>query len=131
MSKRLPDNCLSLYADLLQKTIASQHAVLNGGSFVSKSIKGAVYWYYQTKIVGQTKQKYLGRESESLLQEIEQAKAQGASLKAILSERQRLHWKKAGPQKYLSAWRMPGSFHLVAYWLALLPIHVTGICWAS
>ncbi|HEX7455281.1 MAG TPA: GSU2403 family nucleotidyltransferase fold protein [Gallionella sp.] len=88
--KRLPDNCLSLYADLLQKTIASQHAILSGGSFVSKSIKGAVYWYCQTKIAGQTKQKYLGRESESLLQDIEQAKAQGASLKAILSERQRL-----------------------------------------
>lgn len=90
MINRLPDNCLSLYADLLQKTIDSQHAILSGGSFVSKSIKGAVYWYYQTKIGGQTKQKYLGRESESLLKDIEQAKAQSASLKAILSERQRL-----------------------------------------
>ncbi len=75
MIKRLPDNCLSLYADLLQKTIESQHAVLGGGSFVSKSIKGAVYWYYQTKIGGETKQKYIGRESESLLKDIEQAKA--------------------------------------------------------
>ena len=90
MIKRLPDNCLSLYADLLQKTIDSQHAILSGGSFVSKSIKGAVYWYYQTKIGGETKQKYIGRESESLLRDIEQAKAQSTSLKAILSERQRL-----------------------------------------
>lgn len=90
MIKRLPDNCLSLYADLLQKTIESQHAVLSGGSFVSKNIKGAVYWYYQTKIGGETKQKYIGRESESLLKDIERAKAQSVSLKAILSERQRL-----------------------------------------
>lgn len=90
MIDRLPDNCLSLYADLLQKTIASQHIILSGGSFVSKSIKGAVYWYYQTKIGGQAKQKYLGRESELLLNDIERAKVQSASLKAILSERQRL-----------------------------------------
>jgi hypothetical protein len=90
MINRLPDNCLSLYADLLQKTIDSQHAILSGGSFVSKSIKGAIYWYYQTKIGGQSKQKYLGRESELLLKDIEQSKAQSATLKTILSERQRL-----------------------------------------
>jgi hypothetical protein len=90
MINRLSDNCLSLYADLLQKTIDSQHAILSGGSFVSKSIKGAVYWYYQTKVGGQTKQKYLGRESEVLLKNIDQAKEQNSSLKSILSERQRL-----------------------------------------
>ncbi|MDO9052932.1 MAG: GSU2403 family nucleotidyltransferase fold protein [Gallionella sp.] len=90
MIKRLPDNCLSLYADLLQKTIASQHAILSGGSFVSKNIQGSVYWYYQTKIGGVARQKYLGRESEYLLKDIEQAKAQRHSLKDILSERQRL-----------------------------------------
>lgn len=90
MIKRLPDNCSLLYADLLQKTMDSQHAILSGGSFVSKNIKGITYWYYQTKSGGETKQKYIGRESESLRKEIERAKAQSASLKAILSERQRL-----------------------------------------
>lgn len=119
MIKRLPDNCLSLYADLLQKTMDSQHATLSGGSFVSKNIKGAVYWYYQTKISGETKQKYLGRESESLLKDIEQAKAQSASLKAILSERQRLvamlgvggaPLEKGRPAKILSSMADAGLF---------------------
>lgn len=119
MIKRLPDNCLSLYADLLQKTMDSQHATLSGGSFVSKNIKGAVYWYYQTKIGGETKQKYLGRESESLLKDIEQAKAQSASLKAILSERQRLvamlgvggaPLEKGRPAKILSSMADAGLF---------------------
>lgn len=119
MIKRLPGNCLSLYADLLQKTIDSQHAILSGGSFVSKSIKGAVYWYYQTKIGGETKQKYIGRESESLLKDIEQAKAQSSSLKAILSERQRLvamlgvggaTLEKGRPAKILSSMADAGLF---------------------
>ena len=119
MIKRLPDNCLSLYADLLQKSIDSQHAILGGGSFVSKTIKGAVYWYSQTKIGGETKQKYLGRESESLLKEIAQAKEQSSSLKAILAERQRLvamlgvggaSLEKGRPAKILACMKDAGLF---------------------
>lgn len=119
MINRLPDNCLSLYADLLQKTIDSQHALLSGGSFVSKNIKGAAYWYYQTKIGGETKQKYIGRESESLLMDIDQAKAQSASLKTILAERQRLvamlgisgaSLEKGRPVKILSSMVDAGLF---------------------
>lgn len=119
MIKRLPDNCLSLYADLLQKSLDSQHAILNGGSFVFKNIKGTVYWYYQTKSFGQTKQKYLGRESDALLRDIEQAKAQCVSSKAIISERQRLVamlgaggalLEKGRPVKILSSMADAGLF---------------------
>ena len=119
MINRLPDNCLSLYADLLQKSLDSQHALLNGGCFVSKNIKGAVYWYHQTKISGETKQKYLGRESEPLLNEIEQAKEQSRSLKGILAERQRLvamlgvggaSLTKGRPAKILSSMADAGLF---------------------
>lgn len=70
MIHRLPDNCLLLYADLLQKTIDSRHALLRGGAFVSKDIGGTNYWYYQTKSAAGTKQKYLGKESDELLKEI-------------------------------------------------------------
>ena len=119
MINRLPDNCLSLYADLLQKTIASRHAILSGGSFVSKNIKGAVYWYYQSKIGGEAKQKYLGRESELLLKDIQQAKELHSSSKAILAERKRLvamlgvggaSLEKGRPVKILSSMVDAGLF---------------------
>jgi hypothetical protein len=119
MIKRLPDNCLLLYADLLQKTIDSRHVVLSGGAFVSKKIGGATYWYYQTKSKEGTKQKYLGKESDDLLSDIKQAKEARQSANAIIAERQRLiamlgvggaFLEKGRPTKILSCMADAGLF---------------------
>lgn len=90
MIKRLPENCTLLYSDLLQKVESSQCVPIGGGSFTSKTIKGATYWYFQTKSNGETIQKYLGRESDALLQSIELSKGQSEWFKRILDERKRL-----------------------------------------
>ena len=120
MIKRLPDNCISLYANLLQKTMDSRNVPLSGGSFVSKKIGESVYWYYQTKDAGATKQKYLGKESEALLDGIERAKRLSASSKSILGERARLvamlgaggaFLEKGRPAKILSMVSDAGLFH--------------------
>ncbi|MEO8332723.1 MAG: GSU2403 family nucleotidyltransferase fold protein [Gallionella sp.] len=90
MPKRLPDNCVTLYADLMQKVLDSAIVTLAGGSFTSKMIGDARYWYYQLRtLTGQT-QKYLGKETPELLELIEKAKQDRASASAILNERRRL-----------------------------------------
>jgi len=90
MQKRLPDNCLLLYSDLLQKTIDSSYALLGGGAFVSKEIAGIRYWYFQTKSKEGTKQKYIGKQSDDLLKNIGRAKASRESMQKIIGERRRL-----------------------------------------
>ena len=90
MFKRLPDNCAAIYADLLQKADGSALVALTGGTFTSKTIGGARYWYYQVRtLVGQV-QKYLGKESADLLDQIQQAKAARNQAQTILDERRRL-----------------------------------------
>lgn len=91
MIKRLPDNCSALYADLLQKAADSGLLILSGGSFTSKTISGAKYWYYQTKQVnGQRKQTCLGKETPELLEQIAGAKRRKTEASVILAERKRL-----------------------------------------
>jgi hypothetical protein len=90
MLKRLSDNCVTLYADLMQKVLDSAIVTLAGGSFTSKMIGDTRYWYYQLRtLTGQT-QKYLGKETPELLELIEKAKQDRASASAILNERRRL-----------------------------------------
>lgn len=90
MIKRLSDSCSLLYSDLMQKVFDSQNALLSGGSFVSKSIGGATYWYSQSKLNGTSRQKYLGRETDELLKSIQQSKSMIESASHILSERRKL-----------------------------------------
>ena len=90
MPKRLSDNCVTLYADLMQKVLDSAIVTLAGGSFTSKMIGDTRYWYYQLRtLTGQT-QKYLGKETPELLELIGKAKQDRASASAILNERRRL-----------------------------------------
>jgi hypothetical protein len=88
MISRLPDNCSTLYADLMQKV--SLYAPSTQGAFVSKTIKGSRYWYHQTDTVAGRKQTYLGQESDALLTEIASRKAIIAAHRELLSERRRL-----------------------------------------
>lgn len=90
MIKRLPDNCSAIYADLLQKVEDSPFVTLTGGAFVSKEIQGVRYWYYQTRALGKQTQKYLGKESASLLARINAARSAREKAGAILDERRRL-----------------------------------------
>lgn len=91
MAKRLPDNCTTLYSDLLQKVMDSRIITNPGGSFVSKVVKGATYWYFQTQQVsGQRKQLFIGRETPEILARIGAAKTAKADSANILAERKRL-----------------------------------------
>lgn len=70
--ERLPDAVQTLYAELLDQCVAAEGEVRAGamqrGSFVSKTIGGATYWYMQQTAGAEKKQTYLGRESPELLQ---------------------------------------------------------------
>jgi hypothetical protein len=88
MISRLPENCLALYADLMQKV--TLHASASGGAFVSKTIKGKTYWYHQTDTVAGRKQAYLGQESVELLAVIADRKEAMVRHRELLAERRRL-----------------------------------------
>jgi hypothetical protein len=60
------------------------------GSFVSKAIKGGVYWYLQRMEGERKRQQYLGRESPALLSWIESVKEARARLATDEAQRSRL-----------------------------------------
>lgn len=76
--ERLPESVQSLYAELFEQAVhgAAEAAASEVplGSFVSKTIKGSTYWYQQTAVGGYRRQRYLGRESPSLLAWVEEAR---------------------------------------------------------
>lgn len=90
MIKRLPESTQHLYAELLQKVAASPLVGLSGGTFVSKVVKGSRYWYYQASTAKGQVQRYIGRESDALLAQIQEARAAMAENQPILDERRRL-----------------------------------------
>jgi hypothetical protein len=80
MLARLPESLHTLYAELLDQALRAdaEHAVRGApdGSFVSKLVKGRRYWYLQRQEAGRKHQKYLGPETESLLEWIREAREQ-------------------------------------------------------
>lgn len=67
---RLSETAVTLYAELLdQCALADVEArtATAGGSFVSKSVRGATYWYFQQSSGPEKRQTYLGRETPALL----------------------------------------------------------------
>jgi hypothetical protein len=90
MISRLPDNCNVLYSDLQQKVLDSIF-IQTGGSFVSKTIKGVVYWYFQTpQVSGRRKQICIGRETPEVLSRVESARNTKADAAGVIEERKRL-----------------------------------------
>lgn len=68
---RLPEATQTLYAELLDQAIQAEaeevaRRLLPRGSFVSKTIKGRVYWYLQRLEAGRKAQYYLGVDSPQL-----------------------------------------------------------------
>jgi hypothetical protein len=85
--ERLPETTQTLYAELLEQAVhaEAEAAVAGGaahGTFVSKTIKGAAYWYLQRQEGDRKRQHYLGRESPTLLawiEEVRQARERSAA----------------------------------------------------
>jgi hypothetical protein len=68
---RLPESVHTLYAELLEQTLQAEAEAVAGrlpapGSFVSKEVRGARYWYLQRSEAGRTRQYYLGRDTPAL-----------------------------------------------------------------
>ena len=81
--RRLPETVQVLYAELLDQLRAAEQEfhLPVGGSFVSKTIAGRVYWYLQRNEKGRRTQTYLGPETPELKKQIGAAKEQQADLK--------------------------------------------------
>jgi hypothetical protein len=80
---RLPESVQVLYAELLDQLRAAEndfHLPI-GGSFVSKTIGGRVYWYLQRDQNGRRTQTYLGPDTPELREQIAAAKEQQVDLK--------------------------------------------------
>jgi len=61
------------YAELLERCAAAafDDAFVEDGAFISKTIKGRRYWYFQTRTGDERKQLYVGPETTELLERIE------------------------------------------------------------
>lgn len=76
---RLPESVQTLYAELLdQLRVADAEAAIGGtaGTFVSKKIRGRVYWYVQRSEGAAKSQIYLGPETPELLRTMDAAAQQ-------------------------------------------------------
>ncbi|HEX6086111.1 MAG TPA: GSU2403 family nucleotidyltransferase fold protein [Thermoanaerobaculia bacterium] len=70
MIERFSESTQTLYAELLDQCLAAEGEEASG-SYVSKQINGATYWYHQQSFgSGRKQQTYLGRETPDLLETI-------------------------------------------------------------
>jgi hypothetical protein len=91
--ERLPETTQTLYAELLEQVIHAEAEAVVGaslGTFVSKQIKGATYWYFQRQEGDRKRQHYLGRESDALLAWMEQVRQARERSAADEAQRSRL-----------------------------------------
>lgn len=84
--KRLGETTNTVYAELLDQ-LRRTPLVPHSGSFVSKTIGGASYWYVQRKDGGKIRQVYLGPESPELLERM--ARSDEARESRVLDEARR------------------------------------------
>ncbi|MFN2240068.1 MAG: GSU2403 family nucleotidyltransferase fold protein [Thermoanaerobaculia bacterium] len=76
--RRLPETVHTLYAELLDQLRAADAEAATAdvkGTFVSKTIRGRVYWYEQRSEGAAKRQIYLGPESTELLDRIQSSSA--------------------------------------------------------
>ncbi|HEX4966080.1 MAG TPA: GSU2403 family nucleotidyltransferase fold protein [Thermoanaerobaculia bacterium] len=92
--QRLSESVQTLYAELLDQSIQAEAeaALLQApqGVFVSKTIKGGIYWYLQRAEGDRRRQHYLGRESPALLAWMEQVREARARMTVDEAQRARL-----------------------------------------
>jgi hypothetical protein len=72
MNVQIPLALQTLYAELLERcaTASFEAAFAGDGVFTPKTIRGRCYWYFQTSDNGKRRQRYVGPETEALLQQI-------------------------------------------------------------
>lgn len=72
MSTRIPLAMHTAYADLTDRcAMAAFESAFGGeGNFVAKTVRGRKYWYFQEKTPEGRQQKYVGPETEELLEQI-------------------------------------------------------------
>lgn len=86
---RLGETTQTVYSELLDQLRAAA-VIPHSGSFVSKSIAGATYWYVQRKDGGRNRQIYLGVESPELLETIDRSQGARSALAEEESRRREL-----------------------------------------
>lgn len=72
MLSRIPLAMHTAYADLVDRcaTAAFESAFSGEGNFVAKTVRGRKYWYFQEKTPDGRRQKYVGPETEDLLEQV-------------------------------------------------------------
>ncbi|MEP2829953.1 GSU2403 family nucleotidyltransferase fold protein [Parvibaculum sp.] len=73
MSTRIPLAMHTAYADLVDRcgVAAFESAFTGDGNFVAKTVRGRKYWYFQETTPEGRRQKYVGPETEELLEQID------------------------------------------------------------
>ena len=92
MASYYPTQLQAIYSELLSRV---RQAELEGlinheGAFAAKEVKGNRYWYFRRRLAGKIVERYIGPETEDLLQRIEQQKAQVEDAKAAAQARREL-----------------------------------------
>ena len=90
---RLPESVVTLYAELLDQCVradAEARGALGPGSFVSKKVGGATYWYFQQTNGAERRQTYLGRETPALQKWMNESAAALADRRADEQRRREL-----------------------------------------
>ncbi|MEQ8281932.1 MAG: GSU2403 family nucleotidyltransferase fold protein [Parvibaculum sp.] len=72
MSSKIPMAMHTAYADLVDRCAAAafEDAFAGDGTFVAKTVRGRKYWYFQESTSEGRRQKYVGPETEDLLEQI-------------------------------------------------------------
>ncbi len=72
MGIEIPLSLQTTYAELLERcaTADFEDAFAEEGTFTPKTVRGREYWYFQTKANGKRPQRYVGPETEELLERI-------------------------------------------------------------
>jgi len=91
---RLPQATQAIYSDLLDLAIRAEAERMRrrvpAGAFVSKEFAGRRYWYLQESAGGSRRQRYLGAETESLLDWMRQVEFAREELRPDDAQRARL-----------------------------------------
>ncbi len=91
-SPRYPTQLQAIYSELLSRT---QQATLEGlvdkeGSLAPKDVDGRRYWYFRRRLGRKIVEKYIGRETPELLEQISRLKSESINAKEAAGQRRDL-----------------------------------------
>lgn len=87
-----PSQFQAIYSELLNRVQQAELEGLidRGGAFAAKEVKGKRYWYFRRRAAGRIVERYIGPETQELLQRIELQKAQAEDAKSAAQARREL-----------------------------------------